>query len=124
MTSQALTLARTLSLFALTLVFAGCTQHQQSPEEIRQKTADATAAAKNDTKAVAEGIREGLTRDKRVDLNTATRDQLLTLPDLTGAEADRIVEGRPYNDSNDLITRRIVPKAEYDKIADRVTASR
>lgn len=106
------------------LVFVGCTQHQQSPEEIRQKTADATATAKNDTKAIAEGIREGLTRDQHVDLNTATRDQLLTLPDLTGAEADRIVEGRPYNDPNDLVTRRIVPKAEYDKIADRVTASR
>jgi hypothetical protein len=112
-----------LSVLLFLGVLAGCTR-QQDPQELRKKTADATANAKSDAKAVAEGIHEGLTRDKRVDLNTATRDQLLSLPDLTGAEADRIIAARPINDPGDLVTRRIVSKAEYDKIADHVTATR
>lgn len=111
-------------LFCLLAALVACTQHQESPEEIRQKTADATADAKNDAKAVAQGIREGLTRDQRVDLNTANRDQLLTLPDLTGAQADQIIRARPYDTPSALVTRHILPKAEYDKIADHVTATR
>lgn len=110
-------------LLVLLLAFlAGCTQ-QQSPQEIRQKTAQATADAKDDAKAVAEGIREGLGNNKPLDLNSATRDQLLTLPGLTGTDADRIIQNRPYRDKNDLLTRRLVTKAEYDRIADRVSAS-
>jgi len=58
------------------------------------------------------------------DLNTATKDQLLSLPGVTAAEADRVIAGRPYSEAGDVVTRRIMPKAEYDKIADRVTAKK
>ena len=100
---------------------AGCTPHQD-PQELKEKTAQATAEVKRDARAVAEGIREGWSRDKPLDLNNATREQLLSLPGLTPAEADRITAGRPFKKPSELLTRRIVPKAEYDKIADRVTA--
>ena len=102
----------------------GCTQKQQSPQEVRERTAEATAEVKSDAKAVAEGIREGWNRNKPLDLNTATRDQLTTLPGVSAGEADRVIAGRPYDDPNDLVTRRIMSKAEYDRIAERVTASK
>jgi hypothetical protein len=35
-----------------------------------------------------------------------------------------VIAGRPYNEAGDMVTRRIMPKAEYDKIADRVTAKK
>jgi competence protein ComEA len=57
-------------------------------------------------------------------LNTATKDQLLSLPGVTAAQADRVIAGRPYIEPSDVVTRRIMPKAEYDKIADRVTAKK
>jgi DNA uptake protein ComE-like DNA-binding protein len=63
-------------------------------------------------------------RDKQLDLNTARKDQLLSLPGATAAEADRVIVGRPYNEPGEVVTRRILPKTEYDKIADRVTAKK
>jgi DNA uptake protein ComE-like DNA-binding protein len=73
---------------------------------------------------VAAGIREGWARDKPLDLNTATKDQLLSLQGVTAAEANRVIAGRPYTDAGDVVARRIIPKTEYDKIADRVTAKK
>jgi competence protein ComEA len=108
---------------AVTLLAAllGCTQ-KETPQQLQQQTAQATAEAKSDVKAVADGIREGWSRDRPLDLNSASRDQLVTLPGVTTAEADRIIGGRPYNDPGELVTRRIMSKPEYDRISDRVTA--
>ena len=110
-------------MILLLAALAGCTQPQNS-QELKEKTAQATAEVKRDAKAVAAGIREGWSRDKPLDLNIATKEQLLSLPGMTEAEADRVTAGRPYNDPNDLVKRHIMPKAEYDKIADQVTAKK
>src|SRR3954463_7405294 len=109
----------TLSILLL-LSFAGCTSHE-NPQDLKEKTARATAEVKRDAKAVAAGIREGWSRDKPLDLNTATKEQLLTLPGMTPVQADRVIAKRPYNEPGELVTRRIMPKPEYDKIADRLT---
>jgi competence protein ComEA len=107
----------------LLVALASCTQPQNT-QDLKEKTAQATAEVKRDAKAVAEGIREGWSRDRPLDLNTATKEQLQSLPGMTAAEADRVIAGRPYNDPNDLVKRHILPKAEYDKIADQVTAKK
>ncbi len=114
---------RLFPMFLLLVALAGCVQ-KQSPQELREKTAQATAEAKSDAKAVADGIREGWNRNKPLDLNTATREQLVSLPGVSGAEAERVIAGRPYREPDELVTRRIMSKAEYDRIADRVTAKR
>ncbi len=112
-----------LPTFILLAVLVGCAQ-KQSPQQLREETAEATARAKSDAKAVAEGIREGWDRNKPLDLNTATREQLVSLPGINGAEAERVIAGRPYNQPDELVQRRILSKTEYDRIADRVTAKR
>ena len=35
-----------------------------------------------------------------------------------------MIAGRPYTEPGEVVTRRIMPKTEYDKIADRVTAKK
>jgi len=112
---------RHVPVVLLLAALAGCSQ-RQSTQELKEKTAQATAEIKHDGEAVEAGIREGWSRDRPLDLNTATKEQLLSLPGVTGAEANRVIAGRPYTDAGDMVTRRIMPKAEYDKIADRVTA--
>src|SRR5262249_38963594 len=113
----------TVAAFLLSALFA-CAPQQQNPQELREKTAQATAEMKQDAKAVAQGVRDGLTRDKTIDVNTATKEQLLSLPGLTSVQADRIIDNRPYSDPNELVTKKILPKAEYDKIANRVVAKK
>lgn len=102
-------------------VLAGCTQ-QQNSQDLKEQTAQATAEVKRDAKAVAAGIREGWSRDKPLDLNSATKEQLLSLPGVTAAEADGVIAGRPYNEPGEVVTRHILSKTEYDKIADQVAA--
>jgi len=112
------------AVLLLLTTLTACAPQPQNPQELRQKTAQTTAEMKNDAKAVAQGVRDGLTRDKTIDLNSATKDQLMTLPGITAAQADRIIDNRLYDDPNDLVTKRVLPKQEYDKIADRVVVKK
>ncbi|MFZ0780216.1 MAG: hypothetical protein WAM86_03700, partial [Candidatus Sulfotelmatobacter sp.] len=100
---------RHVSTILLLAALAGCTQPQNT-QELKEKTAQATAEVKYDAEAVAAGIREGWSRDKPLDLNTATKEQLLSLPGMTAAEANRVIAGRPYAEPGDVVTRRIMPK--------------
>jgi competence protein ComEA len=114
-----------LTVLALALILAtltACTS-KDNPDEIRRRTAEATESVRRDTKAVVEGVKEGMGRDnKAIDINKASREDLLTLPGVTEHEADRIIAQRPYDDAHDLVTRRVLPQAEYEKIRDRVIA--
>ena len=111
-----------LSMLGLLLIGCLACTTKQSPDDLKERTAEATAALKSDAKAVAEGVREGWSRDHPLDLNTATKDQLLSLPGVTSAQADRIIADRPFTDPHQLVSRRILSQSEYDKIGDRLTA--
>jgi DNA uptake protein ComE-like DNA-binding protein len=96
----------------------------QSPDQIRQKTAEETAAIKRDTKAVAQGVKEGLSNKRTADLNKASKDDLASLPGITPHRADRIIAERPYASPHQLVTRHVLSEDEYSQIQDRVIVSR
>lgn len=104
------------------IVLAGCTEHDRSPDEIRQQTARATSTATRDAKAVLQGVVEGVKQQHTININRSSTDDLKSLPGIDDAAAHRIVEDRPYSDSDDLVKRHIISRAEYERISGKIEA--
>jgi competence protein ComEA len=100
---------------ALPLLSAQTSKTTQISKTTQTSTAQkAQAAAKTSTAASGE----------KLDINTATADQLKTFNGIGDAYAKRIIDGRPYAQKTQLVTRGVLPQATYNKIKDDIIASR
>ena len=116
---------RSLSIILPLLALAGitaCTTNRDNPDEIRRRTAEATETMRRDAKAVAEGVKEGMSSDKAININNASREDLLNLPGITERDARRIIAERPFRNANELVARHVISQSEYDRISDRIIA--
>lgn len=59
---------------------------------------------------------------KAVDINSASKAELKTLPGIDDARADKIIAGRPYLSKGFLVTRNIIPAGVYETIKRQIIA--
>lgn len=98
---------RTLILSSLLLVAAPTFAQEAKTETTKTETTTTTKKPK---------------RAELMDINTASADQLKSLPGVTDDVAGKIVAGRPYTGKDQLLKQKIVDKDEYGKIRPLIVA--
>ena len=84
---------------------------------------DTSKAATPTTHAVAPGGKTSKTpAAAQIDINTASKDSLMTIKGIGDAYAAAIIKGRPYKSKKELVDRKIIPAATYTKIKAEIIA--
>ncbi len=92
----------------------------------------ATTPAAGETKAVSQGKADDkdakakstapAAKVKLVDINSANKAELKTLPGIGDKEADKIIAGRPYLSKAHLVTNKVLPRGIYENVKTLIVA--
>ena len=83
---------------------------------------DPATAAQTPPKKVAKSAEEMKKEVPKIDINSASKDDLMKLSGIGTAYADAIVKHRPYKRKDELTTKKVIPQGTYDKIKDLIIA--
>jgi competence protein ComEA len=89
---------------------------------LAQKKKSSSAGQKAATPQAEKKTTEATPKSDLLDVNTATEEQLKTLPGIGNAYAKAVVDHRPYKAKSDLVTKKVIPKAAYKKISSMIIA--
>jgi DNA uptake protein ComE-like DNA-binding protein len=92
-------------------------------EHAAKKAGEVARSAAEDARAAADGAREGWRRSgHRLDVNSASEDQIAALPGISRRDARRIVANRPYHDPHGLVEKGVLSEESYSRIQDGISA--
>lgn len=103
-----------LVLFAAPLALAqGSTPSGTEPAKPAAKAATTTSTHHHSTSSKSA---------PKVDINSASKEDLMKVPGIGDATADKIIAGRPFKSKSELESKGIMNKAEYQKASAHIIA--
>lgn len=99
---------------------------KQASKQMAKKADEAAKDLEHKAEIVKEGVKQGWNQEPsgRVNLNSASEADLQNLPGITQEDAQKIINGRPYTSTNDLLSKGIVSKNEFGRIQSRITVNK
>jgi DNA uptake protein ComE-like DNA-binding protein len=85
------------------------------------QTPPAKSEAKPAAKPAAEAKKD-MGKHEPIDINTASADELKSVAGIGDAYSKKIIDNRPYKRKDELVAKKVVPQATYDKIKDHIVA--
>jgi DNA uptake protein ComE-like DNA-binding protein len=107
--------ALALGLLASTPSMAQSTQPAAKSDKMAPAGKMAPAASSSKMAAPA--------KSDKIDINTATKDELMAFKGIGDKYSDKIIAGRPYAKKDQLVSKNILPEATYKKLADKIIAT-
>lgn len=108
---------RILALLVALLFLAGFTVLPDASAQTPPAKSEAKPAAKPATDAAKDMGKHAL-----IDINSASAEVLKSVPGIGDAYSKKIIDNRPYKRKDELVAKKVVPQATYDKIKDHIIA--
>ena len=109
-------MARVLIVLLALSISAAIGLAQTSTSSDTSKQATTTTKGKKAKAAAAE------TDSAKLDINSASKEQLDALPGIGDKYAQKIIDGRPYKSKHELVSKKVIPQSTYAKIKDSIVA--
>ncbi len=117
-----------LCAFALAAAMSFAQSTPASSNAGQSATADTTTTTTTTKKTVHHSNKassaSSATASEKLDINTATKEQLEALPGIGPKYSQKIIDGRPYRSKAELVSKHIVPRSVYEKIRADIIAHR
>lgn len=112
---------RLVALLVALLFMAGMAGLPGAMAQTPPAKSEAKPATKDAAKPATDAKKD-MGKHEPIDINTASADELKAIPGIGDAYSKKIIDNRPYKRKDELVQKKVVPQATYDKIKDHIVA--